>query len=440
MTAAAVAGIDLIPATDLRRPVRLGVAGLALLFAGFGGWATFTKIEGAVVSSGQITVAGRPQLVQSLDGGIVRAIEAKNGDRVVAGQELLRLDSTLVQTNLNIARVRLADALALKARLEAEQAGLSEPAFDYPDLPFTRPDTSRSEQAQSRIFAARADVLRGARDQLAEALRQGEARLTGLGAQIAAKRDQASLMDEDLANMRQLDGRGLVPTRELNDMTRSAADLRGEIASLEAEMASVRIDMEDARLSTLQDEREFREGVATDLRDASAKVDELVLEIITRSAELERTVIRSPSNGIVHEVQVATVGGVVGPGDTLLQVMPLDEGFEFELQVDPRSIDQVHPGQPAEIVIAPLDPASTPHLKAQVEMVPAAAVNDPQTGRSFYRVTLSVGTDQLARLGDGVSLIPGMPVEAFLQTGERSVLEYLLHPVESHLHRAFRES
>ncbi|MBP1804919.1 HlyD family type I secretion periplasmic adaptor subunit [Rubellimicrobium aerolatum] len=428
------------PAVDLRRTTRLGVAALVLLLGVGGGWATFTDIDGAVVSTGQITAAGKPQIVASLDGGIVRAIEVRDGDAVTAGQVLLRLDRTLVETNLGIARVRLADALALEARLESEQRGLAEPDFRYPDLPFDRPDTSAQEEAQRQIFDARAEVRAGARAQLAETIRQAESRIVGLQAQIAARRSQAELLELDLANLRELDARNLVAGREVNEASRTAASLQGEIESLEADVASTRIGIEDARLATLQDEREFRESIASDLGEVSAKVDELVLEIVTRSAELERTVVRSPTDGIVHEMAVATVGGVVRSGDTLLQVMPLGRGLDFELQVDPAAIDQVHPGQDAEVVVAPLDPARTPHLKARVALVPAAAVTDPASGRSFYRVTLSVGPEEIARLGPDVTLLPGMPVEAFLRTGQRSVLDYLLHPVSSHLHRAFRES
>ncbi|TNC74783.1 HlyD family type I secretion periplasmic adaptor subunit [Rubellimicrobium roseum] len=438
MTASAT--LDSVPVTDLRRPIRRGVAALALLAAVFGGWAGLAQIEGAVVSGGQIVVAGKPQLVQSLDGGIVREIAVRSGDRVQAGDVLVQLDATLVETNLGIARVRLADALALRARLESEQAGLAEPVFRYPELPFARPATAAQEEAQRRIFAARAEVLTGGQAQLQEALRQSEARIDGLEAQIAAKREQAALLEEDLANARSLNEQGLVAGRELNDITRSVASIDGEIESLEAEIASVRIEMEDARLATLQKEREFRESVASDLREASAQVDELMLEIVTRSAELERTVVRSPAEGVVHDVQVATLGGVIAPGATLLQVVPLGTGVEFELRVDPRAIDQVHPGQPAEIVIAPLDPATTPRLQAEVREVPAAAVTDPQSGESFYRVTLSVTPEELDRLGSDIALIPGMPVEAFLQTGGHSVMAFLLHPISSHLNRAFRES
>lgn len=434
-----VHGLRIIPETDLRRPIRSGVVAFALLVGAFGGWSATTEIGGAVVSGGQAVVQGKPQLVQSLDGGIVREIAIRNGDRVEAGQVLLRLDPTLVETNLGIAQSRLADALALRARLEAEQAGLAALEFRYPDLPFAPPDTGRQEQAQALIFAARAEVLAGSRAQLGETIGQFEAQIAGIEAQIAAKREQAASVAEDLANMTRLSENGLVRERELNETQRAAADLQGQIASLEAEIAGLRIAMRDAEIATRQEERGFREGVASELREAQAKVDELTLEIVTRSAELDRVEIRSPANGIVHEMEVATVGGVVEAGATLLQVMPLDQGLEFEIRVDPRAIDQVHVGQAAQLVIAPLDPRSTPKLEARVASVSAAAVTEAETGQSYYRVTLAVTPEEIARLGDDVTLAPGMPVEAYLETGNRTVLAYLLHPIASHMQRAFRE-
>lgn len=433
----------LVPDTDLRRPARLGLVGVLALVGVLGGWAATTRIDGAVVSGGEVVVRGRPQLVQSLDPGVVQAIEVRNGDRVAAGEVLVRLDPTLARTNLGIAEARLADALALRARLEAEERGQgpdgAATAFRHPPLPFPRPDTSRQEEAQARILAARAEVLAGGRARLAETLAQIDAQIAGTEAEIAAKESQRALLAEDLADLTRLSEQGLTRDSELNELTRAAAEIDGQVASLGAEVARLRLTARDAELATLQEERAFREEVATELREANAEVDELVLEVVTRRAELERAELRSPADGIVHEMEVVTPGGVVAAGATLLQVMPLDRGYEFELKVDPRSIDQVHPGQPAELVVAPLDPRSTPRLEAEVASVSAGAISNERSGESFYRVSLRVSESELARLGTDVALVPGMPVEGYLQTGNRSVLEYLVEPLAAHLRRAFRE-
>lgn len=424
--------------SDWRRTGLAGGIGLLLLIGILGVWATLTVISGAVIANGQAIVRGKPQLVQSLDGGIVASIAVRNGDAVTKDQILLRLDPTLLAVSLESARGRLADALTLKARLEAEQQGLAEPVFDFPALPFAPVDTARYAQGQREIFRARAEVLRGGRDRLAERMRQYDSQIAGSNSQIAARRDQLGYLEKDLENLRALTSQGLARQSELSDLQRAQSDLLSQIAALETDLAQFSIARRDSTLETLQAERAFRETVVSDLRDATAKTEELILEIITRQAQLDRIEIRAPASGIVNEMQVATVGGVVAPGAILLEVVPLTQGLDFELRVDPRAIDQVYPGQRAQLVLAALDPRSTPKLEARVTTVSADAITDPKTGQSFYRINLDVPPGELARLGEA-RLVPGMPVEAFLETGDRSVLAYLIRPLSEQLRRAFRE-
>ena len=426
------------PECGLRRPMWLGVLGAVALFGAVGGWAATTVIGGAVVASGQAVVPGKPQVVQSLDGGVVSAIHVKDGDVVGADDLLMQLDPTLLQANLNIARGRLAAALARQARLRAEQMGLVTPDFTLPDLPFEAPDITDPMARELAIFNTRADTLQGQRDQLAETLGQIASQRDGTEGQMAAVKEQVASLDADLDGMRRLAEQGLVRQTQLSQLQRARAQLSGELAGLRATLARLEIAGRDAQIDLRQAEHAFREEVITTLREATAEVEELTLEIVTRSAQLDRIDIRAPTGGIVHEMQVVTKGGVVAPGGTILQVIPLDRGLDFEVRVDPRSVDQVHLGQSAELVLASFDPQSTPQLKAAVTSVSAAAVTDPKTGQEFYRVGLDVPAAVLARAGD-VDLIPGMPVEAYLHTGDRTVLAYLLHPVTTHLRRAFRE-
>ena len=432
----ATARPDLV--TDTRRPARIGVFGLVVLVGVFGGWAYFTQISSAVIAGGQAIVHGRPKLVQTLDGGVVQSIAVQNGDIVHAGQLLLQLDPTLLAINLDIARGRLAAALALKARLTAEQLGHSELDFIYPALPFARPDTSAEEAGQRAIFTARATVLQGGRAQLAEAQLQLDNQIAGVAGQVTAIHDQMGFLQRDLDNQTALVAQGLSRQSQLGDLQRNMSQLGGQLASLEAEQARLINAQRDRELETLQTERSFMEQVVTDLGEATMQVEELTLEIVTRSAQLDRITIRAPAAGIINELQVTTIGGVVAPGATILEVVPLGQGMDFELRVDPRSIDSVYQGQSAQIQMTAFDAQSTPKLTAHVTTISAGAVSDPRTGQSFYRVGLAVSADELARLGD-VTLMPGMPVEAFLQTGDRSVLTYLLAPIVNHLQRAFRE-
>lgn len=423
---------------EMRRIGLAGGLGMVVLVGALGGWAATTEIGGAVIAAGQAVVHGKPQTVQSLDGGIVAEINVRDGDRVSAGAVLVRLDPTLLRINLDSARTRLADALALKARLTAEQLGQETLRFDYPDLPFPALDTAQFEEGQRKIFAARARVREGRADQLAERLQQFENQLAGLRAQIAAKRDQLGFLEKDLDSIRILTEEGLARQSQMTTLQRDRSDLLGQIAALDSDMARVHNEMRDAEIETLQAERGFQEDVVTELREVTAKTEELLLEIVTRTAQLDRIEVRAPVDGVVHEMQVATLGGVVAPGGTILSVVPVGRGVDFDLRVDPRAIDQVHPGQKAQVIFSAFDPRSTPRLMGEVTTVSPDAVTDPRTGQKFFRIGLAVPPEELARLGD-VKLVPGMPVEAFLETADRTVMSYLLHPLTSQFARAFRE-
>ncbi|MEX5730246.1 HlyD family secretion protein [Rhodovulum iodosum] len=422
------------------RPLSLigGVAGLVFLVL-LVAWAAFTPIAGAVIAPGQAVVRGQPKLVQSLDGGRVEAIAVKSGDRVAAGQVLLRLDPTLLEVNLEIARARLAEALARQARLRAEHLGLAAPRFDYPPLPFTPPGTVEQEEGQRQIFAARAELLAGRAAQLQERRAQLNAQTGGIAGQLDSKRAQLGYIEEDLGNIAALAEKGLARDSQRLELQRSRAELLGQISALEADRARLVNTIRDAEIEALQRQREFKEQVVTELREVTAEIEELIPQIVITETRLDQVVIRAPVAGVVHEMAVSTVGGVVPPGETILQVIPLEQGLDFEVRLDPRAVDRVHPGQPAQLVMAALDPKATPRLKGHVRRVSPGTVTDPATGQAFYRVVLDVTPEELARLGPEVALVPGMPVEAFLETGERTVLRYLLKPLSAQFERAFRE-
>ena len=423
---------------SLRKPVLIGLFGGILLIGIFGLWIGLTMIGGAVIAQGQIVVKGKPQIVQSLDGGIVAEILVRDGDIVAAGDVMLRLDPTILSANLDIAHSRLAAALALRARLEVERQGLDTLEFDYPTLPFARPDTASEERGQREIFLARHAVRKGNRAKLAESWAQFDNQITGAKGQIEALDQQLSYVDADIRSQRSLVDRGLSRQSQLNELSRARAELTGRRAALDAELARLVNAREDAELNTLQQERSFLENVVTELREANTTIEELILDIATRNIQLDRVDIRAPSSGIVHEMKIATTGAVLAPGGTVSQVVPLDKGLDFDLRIDPSNIDEIHIGQDADIMISAFDRQTAPKLAAQVAAISADAITEAQTGRSYYRVTLAVPPEELGRVDEG-TIKPGMPVEAYLKTGNRTVLSYLLQPVTSHLRRAFRE-
>ena len=437
MTTAALYPTITGPRLSLQGTLRLAAASLVLLFGVLGLWAAFTMISGAVVAQGQVMVRAQTQQLQSLEGGTVSALLVKNGDRVTKGQILVQFDPALTRANLDITLAKLADALALQSRLQAEQQG-NVPDFTPPALPFPAPDLTAAAAGQRSVFAARAALLQGQRDRLVETLAQQDSQLQGLKIQIGAKRDQIALAQIQVDNQQSLLNKGLTRQSALSDLRRGLSELLGQLAGLEAEQARLTTARRDSTLETLQGERSFQEKVATDLGDATARMQELVLEIVMRRGQLTHTDLRAPMDGVVHEMKLATLGGVVAPGGTVLDIIPLDQGMSFEVQVDPRGIDQVHVGQATDLVLSSFDPRTTPRLKAHVLTISPDAVVDPRSGHSFYRVDLDVPPAELARLGDQV-LVPGMPISAYLATSDRSVLAYLLHPLTSQLDLAFRE-
>lgn len=429
---------NLVAKTDMERTKLVGLVSTGLLIGIFGVWSASTIIGGAVVASGETVMEGATQQVQSLDGGIIDTIAVQDGDFVEQGDVLLTLDATLVQVNLDITLNRLSSALALRARLEAEQSGQTDLVFHYPDLPFELPDVTTHEAGQREIFNARAAVRLGRRDQLGETLAQISNQQRGVQGQMTATQTQLTLIEQDLENTERLARQGLARQAQVSELQRSAAGMQGQLASFEAEIARLSNTARDVEIETLQSERGFMEGVVTELREVTALTEELTLEIVTRSAQLDRVAIYAPATGFVHEMQAGTLGGVVNPGETILQVIPSRGAMEFELRVNPSDIDQVYPGQPAQVVMGAFDPQNTPKLNAEVRSVSPDVVTDPQTGQTFYRVGLAVPQTEIAQLEDA-RLVPGMPIDAFLETGDRTVLAYLLNPITSHLDRAFRE-
>ena len=424
--------------TDLSRAGRIGIlACLALLTMVFS-WAYMTPISGAVIASGSAVVRGNPKMVQNLDGGIVEEIRVQDGDLVRAGDVLLRLDPTLLRINLDMYRNRLAETRAKIARLRAEQTNADTLTFDYDTTYIDGVALEPINAGQTEIFEARREVMQGREDQLREKVAQFYNQISGVEGLIDAKQDQLALVEQELGAVSALHADGLAREGQVLELQRRRAELLGEIAGQQSELARIRNSIRDTELEILQSERQFKEQVVTELRKAVMESEELLLQFVTAQKQLDRIEVLSPVDGIVHEMQVFNAGGVVPPGETILQVIPISEGVDFEVRVDPNAIDQVVQGQQAKVVFTAFNTRTAPELSGTVSGISPDSVTDPATGQSFYRVTLAIPPEELARL-DGHEILPGMPIEAFLQTGERTVLSYLARPLSDQLRRAFRD-
>lgn len=424
--------------TGLAAPLLIGaMASLLLLISGFA-WMYSTKITSAVIAPGKVVVRGLPKQVQSLDGGVIERILVRDGDVVRKGDVLLRLDPSLLQINLEIYRNRLAEVVAREARLDAEYQKLERPDFSAKSRHLNGIDLRQHFSGQHEIFVARRDVLSGRKEQLAERVLQFRNQIAGVDAQIVAKKDQLTYVTQELSNLRSLSSKGLVRESAVLELQGRESALLGQIAEHQSELARIHNSIRDTELEVVQSDREFREQVVTELRATTAEREELILQIVTIEKQLERIDILAPTDGIVHELQATTEGGVIAPEATITQIVPLSEGVEFKLQVAPQSIDEVFVGQTAKVIFPAFNQRTTPSLIGVVAGISPTSVEDPQTGAAYFRIDLTLTAEEIGRLGD-VELIPGMPVEAFLQTGDRSVLTYLTQPLLQQFKRAFRE-
>ncbi|QUJ77246.1 HlyD family type I secretion periplasmic adaptor subunit [Sulfitobacter albidus] len=424
--------------TSIRWPGVLGALASVLLLGGGTWWATTTEISGAVIASGTVEVTGRPKSVQHLDGGIIAALHVREGDAVERGAPLVTLDDTSLEANLAIYRARLSEALATRDRLIAEQIDAPDISFAAVDPLVDAAEAEVHRAGQIEIFEARQELEASRRDRLAEKAAQFGNQITGVEALIAAKQRQIGFIAEEIAATTQLTERGLARASQLRGLQRNEAELLGQVAEHRSELARIQNSIRDTEIEVLQGRREITEDVVTRLRETTTSIEELRQQILTTAAQLDRVEIRAPDAGRIHEMQFTTLGGVVPPGGVILQIVPRDEGFSFFTRVDPSSIDQVFPGQEAKVLFPAFNQRTTPELRGQVAGVSATTSIDEITGQSYYRVEIAVPDVQLDRLGTR-ALIPGMPVEAYLTTAERTVLSYLVKPLSDQLVQAFRE-
>lgn len=426
---------------SVRRPVLLGFAATVVLVLGFGLWATQTRISGAIVAQGQIEVDRDRQVVQHPDGGVVAEILVTEGARVEAGQVLLRLDGSALQSDLTIVEGQLSELASRSARLTAERDGL--PTLTFPAAVLALAKTSSEVAAQldgqSRLFAARNATLAEQRALLAQRIDQITAQSNGIMAQSDALIRQLDLIEQELVSQQALLEKGLVPAGAVLALRREQARLEGQIGALQAELARTEGQRTETEIeiSGLQTRR--REEATTELRQigsALLELDERRRALADRIARLE---IRAPVAGIVLGLQIKTPQSVLRAADPVLYLIPQDRPLVISARLAPIQIDEVTLGQEAELVFPAFAARDTPHLMGRITRIAADALTDPRTGATYYSAELQLSEGERARLGDR-ALVPGMPVEVFLMTGRHTPLAYLVKPFTDYFSRAFRES
>jgi HlyD family secretion protein len=424
---------------SIRLHLIVGLAIVIVLAFGLGGWASTQEISGALIAPGQIVVETNVKKVQHPTGGVVGELLARDGDHVRAGQIVVRLDDTVTKANLAIVTKNLDAALARAARLTAEQRGLDKIVFP-PQLTdrASDPDVANVMASESKLFEVRVYGRAGQKAQLRERITQLNEEISGLQAQEKAKDQEIVLVAKELEGVRQLYDQRLVQISRLTTLERDSARLNGERAQYIASRAQARGKITETELQIIQVDKDVVSEVSKDLRETNDKIGEFVERKVTAEDQLRRVDIRAPQDGIVEQSAVHTVGGVITAGDTIMLIVPKGDDLQVEAKVQPQDIDKLQVGQKTLLRLSAFNQRTTPELIGSVSRVSPDVTTEQRTGQSYYTIRVSMPPEEIARLGD-VRLIPGMPVEAFVQTGDRTMMSYLMKPLHDQLMRSFRE-
>ncbi|MDP3962061.1 MAG: HlyD family type I secretion periplasmic adaptor subunit [Pseudorhodobacter sp.] len=429
------------PAWSATRQVVIGLVALAVLFGGFGVWSVASNIAGAIVASGQIEVEQNRQIVQHPDGGVVAEIAVVEGDVVKAGDLLIRLDGAAIRSELAIVEGQLYETLARRARLTAERDDATAVTFpaELSNIAASRADVAELMDGQVRLFNARADSITGQSNQLAERRKQIASQINGLNAQTTAITTQLDLIHQELADQQALLDKGLAQASRVLALQRDEAGLRGKVGELAASVAQAGQQITETNIQILRLSAARREEANTQLRDIGQQELEYTERRRALLQKVDRLEIRAPVSGIVLGLQVTTPRSVLRPADPVLYLIPQDRPLIIAAQVPPIHIDQVYVGQAAKLTFSAFSSRTTAQLDGHVVVVSADALTDPQSHQTFYRAEIVLDPGEIDKL-NGLILVPGMPVEAFIRTDNRTPLAYLIKPFTDYFARAFRES
>jgi HlyD family secretion protein len=429
---------------DTRRSIaRHTAAGLVIvivLAGGVGGWAGTVTLSGALIAQGSVVVDTNVKKVQHPTGGIVGELRARDGDRVKQGDIIVRLDDTVTRANLAIVTKGLDELIARKARLESERDGAATLAFPADLLARAAKDAEIAAivDGERKLFELRSTARTGQKAQLRQRIEQLNEEVRGLKAQRESKEKETKLIEREKEGVYDLWKQKLVPLTKLTELERAAVRLEGEAAQLIAQTAQTAGKISETELQVIQIDRDLSSEVAKETREIEGKIGEFVERKITAEDQLKRADIRAPQDGMVFQSTVHTVGGVITAGDAIMLIVPDADNLTVEAKVNPQDIDQVRPGQLALLRLSAFNQRTTPEIYGTVTRISADASADQRTGQTYYTIRIAMPAEEVAKLGE-VRMVPGMPVEAFVQTGDRTMISYLIKPLHDQLMRMFRE-
>jgi HlyD family secretion protein len=424
---------------SIRLHLIVGISVVVVLAGGLGGWASTAQISGALIAPGSVVVESNVKKVQHPTGGVVGELRAHDGDLVKAGDVVVRLDDTVTKASLAIVTKNLDGLWARAARLEAEQRGLDRIVFPASLLDRAVDlDVKNVIASETKLFEVRTNGRVGQKAQLRERVTQLHEEIAGLSAQETAKDQEIALVEKELLGVRSLYDQHLVQISRMTTLERDAARLAGERAQYIASRAQAKGKITETELQIIQVDKDLVSEVSKDLRETNDKIGEFVERKVTAEDQLRRVDIRAPQDGMVLQSTVHTVGGVITAGDAIMMIVPQADDLQVEAKVNPQDIDKLQIGQKTLLRLSAFNQRTTPELNGVVTRVSPDVTTDQRTGQSYYTIRVSMPPAEVARLGEA-KMIPGMPVEAFVQTGDRTMLSYLIKPLSDQLMRAFRE-
>ena len=418
-------------------PMTLGLIALLVLVGGFGTWAVMAQITGAVIASGQIEVDRNRQVIQHPDGGVVDAILVQEGDAVVKGDTLIRLDASLLKSELVVVEGQLFEIIARRGRLEAERDG--ETALTFDPLLSDVPQGPSLIAGQTRLFDARLESNMRTIEQLQQQRAQISSQISGIAAQQTALATQSDLIQQELTDQQTLLRQQLIQASRVLALQRQEANLLGRVGELTASVAQAAERRTEIEIQILTLASTRREEAITRLRDLQYNELELSERRRTLRQRLDRLDLRAPVSGIVYGMQVFAEQSVIRGAEPVMFLVPQDRPLVIATKVQPTDIDQIHLGQDVTLRFSAFDQRRTPELMGTVTLVSADIFLDDSTQVSYYQAQVQLNEGEAEKLPEGMVLIPGMRVEAFVRTADRSPMDYLLKPLAEYFAKAFRE-
>ena len=422
---------------DDRPTRRVGFLIVMVTFGLFGGWAVFAPLDSAALAPGVVTVKSYRKTVQHLEGGIVRELRVRDGDQVKTGDVLMVLDNTQARSEMEMMRSQLIAARELEARLVAERDGLAEPAA-VPDLDASDPRVREARDSEARIFQTRRNGLLGEIGIQEKAIRQIEEQIRGFRAIIASKQTLATSYQEEIVDLRALLAEGYVDKQRLREQERSLARLQAEVVEHQSASARAQVQIGEAELKILQLKKTFATEVAGQLGETRTKIYDLRERLATVQDRDKRTEVLAPESGMVMGMTVHTLGGVVNPGTPLMDIVPANEELIVEAQLSPTDIDRIVVGQLVDIRFSAFKSSATPVIEGQLLQVSADRLTNKETGTAYYLARVALTETGRKTLGN-LALVPGMPAEVLINTGARTLLQYLIQPASNAFARSLIE-